>query len=526
MPPALALTASALFSAVLLLREQIKARGVSSAIWLPCLWLFLLGSRAPSEWLGVQSGASPEALMDGSPTDRVVYGVLIIGALVVLLRRRVEWIAFFRRNVWFIAFFAYAALSISWSDFPDIALKRWLKGLGDPLMVMIVLTETHPAAAILTVLRRPAFVLIPLSIVFIKYFPALGRTYEAWSGAAAYTGVTTNKNMLGYLLLIVGLLSVCSLLTRRSGSTSEGQHGRMLGERGDRLIDAVFLAMVMWLFWMSDSKTPLVGLIAASLAVAAANVPVVRRRFGIVLIACVPVAVVMHVVFDVSQQALAVMGRDSTLTGRTEIWSDVLALSANPFIGRGFESFWLGDRLRTMWLKFPVFRPIQAHNGYLEIYLNLGLVGLFLVLGYLVSSYRSIAARLNVEESHELIARDANETIVTRFALGYLLAFALYNVTEATFQPLNFLFVILLLATLQSRGLRPQPADNPFGLTESTLVLSETLPMTSRAPGAAAIAASSTWTHPKVNRDWVPRQAREASRQRVTQENVTTGPSS
>src|SRR5262245_3142215 len=117
MPPTLALAASAVFSAVLLLREQIKAREVSSAIWLPCLWLFFLGSRAPSEWLGVRSGASPEAVMDGSPTDRIIYGVLIVGALFVLLRRRVEWIAFFRRNIWFIAFFVYAAVSIYWSDF-------------------------------------------------------------------------------------------------------------------------------------------------------------------------------------------------------------------------------------------------------------------------------------------------------------------------------------------------------------------------------------------------------------------------
>src|SRR5262249_40490626 len=101
-----------------------------------------------------------------------------------------------------------------------------------------------------------------------------------------------------------------------------------------------------------------------------------------------------------------------------------------------------------------------------------------------------------------------------------------YNVTEASFQPLNFLFVILLLATLQSRGLRLQPAENPFGLTENTLELSEPLPTTSPpAPGSAAI-GSSKWTHPKVNRDWVPRQVREASRNRVTNESVTTGRSS
>jgi exopolysaccharide production protein ExoQ len=459
--------------------------------------------------------------MDGSPTDRAFYAVLIVCALFVLLRRRVSWLGFFRRNAWLTAFFAYAALSICWSDFADIALKRWLKALGDPMMAMILLTELHPAAAVLTVLRRLAFVLVPLSIVFIKYFPVLGRTYDAWSGAAAYTGVTTNKNMLGYLLMVFGLLFVCSLLTRRSGSTSEEPRDLIWEERGDRLIALVFFAMVVWLFWMADSKTPLVGLIVATLAVASAKISAVRRRFGIVLLVSVPVAVVMQVVFDISQQALALVGRDSTLTGRTEVWSAVLALSGNPFIGRGFESFWLGDRLRTMWLKFPAFLPNQAHDGYLEIYLNLGLIGLLLAVGYLLSSYRSIKGHLDREDGDESPARDVNQLTLTRFALGFLIAFVLYNVTEATFKPLNFLFVILLFATLEVRGLRFQPADNPFGLRESTLVLSEPLPMTSPAPDAAAI-ASSTWVHPKVNPDWIPRQAREASRQTTAREGVTT----
>ena len=45
-----------------------------------------------------------------------------------------------------------------------------------------------------------------MSVVFIKYLPELGRDYDPWTGWAFYTGVTTNKNMLGYLLFVFGLL--------------------------------------------------------------------------------------------------------------------------------------------------------------------------------------------------------------------------------------------------------------------------------------------------------------------------------
>ena len=71
------------------------------------------------------------------------------------------------------------------------------------------------------------------------------------------------------------------------------------------------------------------------------------------------------------------MGRDSTLTGRTEIWTHVLWVAGNPLLGTGFESFWLGDRLANVWSIMPGIQ--EAHNGYLEVYLNLGWIGVTLL---------------------------------------------------------------------------------------------------------------------------------------------------
>jgi len=46
---------------------------------------------------------------------------------------------------------------------------------------------------------------------------------------------------------------------------------------------------------------------------------------------------------------LSTMGRESNLTGRTEIWAAVLPLVPNPAVGAGFESFWLPPRLEKVW---------------------------------------------------------------------------------------------------------------------------------------------------------------------------------
>ena len=47
----------------------------------------------------------------------------------------------------------------------------------------------------------------------------------------------------------------------------------------------------------------------------------------------------------------------------------------NPLLGAGFENFWVGERQVTL----GGLGGNQAHNGYLEIYLNLGWVGILLL---------------------------------------------------------------------------------------------------------------------------------------------------
>ena len=219
MPPQIALFLSLGFSIVLVWRELKQHPEVSKAVWIPCLWLLILGSRSVSQWLNLSPPVDADVLMDGSPTDRMVFTLLMVSALVVLWSRRVAWTKVVTAHPWLILFFVYCALSVVWSDFPGVALKRWFKSLGDPLMVLVLLSETSPAAAVTSVLRRCAFILVPLSIVFIKYFPHLGRAHDLWSGAQFYTGVTTNKNMLGYLLLVFGLYFICALITKARSDT-------------------------------------------------------------------------------------------------------------------------------------------------------------------------------------------------------------------------------------------------------------------------------------------------------------------
>jgi O-antigen ligase len=487
MPPVLALTLCLSFSLVLLVRESYQQKNVSRAVWIPCIWLLILGSRPISMWLGLGGQGAFDSMMEGSPVDRTIYLVLMLLGLVVVIKRRLVWRDIFHNNLLLFLFLAYCAVSVAWSDFPFIAFKRWFKSLGDPLMALILLSEATPGTAIVSVLRRLAFVFVPLSIVFIKYLPQYGRGYDGWSGMAYYTGVSTNKNMLGYLLLVFGLLFLCALFTRR-------REEEKAAGRTDAAIALLFLGMIAWLIRMANSQTSLVALFVSSAVVISLSSRQVRKYFGGVTLAVLSVVLCLEWTFSIVEVVLEILGRDPTLTGRTDIWAAVLTLAGNPFVGAGFQSFWLGDRLAAMWAKFPVFMPNQAHNGYLEIYLNLGWIGLLLFLGVVIAAYRSLREKL--ERAISAVPLNRNDLIIAKFGIGYLVAYVLYNVTEAIFQPLNFLFIVFLVLGIRY-PMRSQksPAPAATRVPRRAHLFAEPI-------AASATRASAQWkpTSPQVSR--------------------------
>lgn len=440
MPPALALLLASLFSLYLLRRDSRQQPRPSGAVWIPCIWMMILGSRSVSQWLDLGAPfQSADDLLDGSPTDRMVYFGLIAAGGIVLWRRQIFWRELFRNNIWLSLFFLYCAVSILWSEFPFVALKRWTKGLGDPMMALILLSDRDPAKAVETVIKRCAYVLVPLSVVFIKYYPHLGRSYSEWTGAAYYTGVTTNKNLLGYLLFVFGLFFICALC-RKSAMDREA------GRRANVIIALLFLLMIGWLFWMADSKTALIGVIAGSLIVLGLRFAGVRKHFGRYVVVGILVCATLQLSFDMTESLVASAGRDTTLTGRTELWESVLGMRVNAWFGAGFESFWLGTRLKTLWAEY-YFRPNQAHNGYIEVYLNLGYVGLCFLGGVLWAGYKTIQKRLILSAVPERVG--AGDVAFATFGMAYLTAYVLYNMTDGAFKALNFLFVMFLVIAIE-----------------------------------------------------------------------------
>ena len=426
---------------VFLFRRDIRQRPhISGALWLPLVWLLLTCSRPISEWLKIfglpVTGA--RSLEEGSPLDAWCWLVLITAGFYVLNKRQVRLSEIVRNNGWLIAFLLYCLISLAWSDFPYVTFKRWIKVLGDPLMVLIVLTELEPREALARLMKRCAYVVVPVSILFIKYYIDLGRKYDPWTGTQMCNGIADGKNSLGADCLILGFFFFWHLLQTWQGERNHWRRKEL------RLIWG-FLIGICWLLAQAHSVTSLVSLLMGVTVVVVLGLRFINKgSVGTYMLTALILFVTADLAFGISGLVLKALGRDPTFTGRTEIWSQVLAFHTNPIFGTGFESFWLGERLQQMG-EGKVFRIVQAHNGYLEIYLNLGLIGLFIIIGLIIATYWKIRPELfrNFERG--------------RYQLGLLAAVVLYNWAEAAFKmghPVWFAFC-LIVVNYPLRGVPP-----------------------------------------------------------------------
>src|ERR1700733_13685132 len=151
MSPSLALVAWLALLVGLLYLDPAKVPGSSLALWVPLTWMFIVGTRLPSQWVGGHVGLVSQALEEGNSLDRSISCGLILLAVGILISRSFKWHDFFMRNLALTTFLCFALLSVLWSDFPFVSFKRWFRDLGNYLVVLVILTDPDPLEAVRTV---------------------------------------------------------------------------------------------------------------------------------------------------------------------------------------------------------------------------------------------------------------------------------------------------------------------------------------------------------------------------------------
>ena len=157
MPPQLALLVWSVLLLFLLRYASTEDRTSSPGLWVPVMWISMMGSRSLAQWLGMVPTTAATAFEEGSPLDRSVYLVLMGLAFWILAKRQFSWREAFARNAALTLFLLFALASVVWSDYPFITFKRWIRDLGTYLMVLVVLSDPRPTEAIAIVRSKTSF---------------------------------------------------------------------------------------------------------------------------------------------------------------------------------------------------------------------------------------------------------------------------------------------------------------------------------------------------------------------------------
>lgn len=311
--------------------------------------------------------------VEGSWIFQLEFGSLFaIGALLAWRNRNWTWLHIRHLNPFLILMIVYCAATMLWSPYPVVTLKRVIQ-LGGLTLVGIAISSPigRPKQLIRTMLGT-LMVLMAISFVVALAIPSVGVDYEL---GAAWRGIMTQKNTLG---AISGLCVVFWL--KESLDTA---YPRAMCYAG-------MLFSFFMLIMAKSSTAILVAVLGSSIYM------VLRkryftgefegRRFVLILAIVVMFGLLVFHTFEsrfptideLMTPVTSAFGKSNDLTGRTDIWRLVLLeINRHPIFGIGYGAFWLGEGSPSQSIiDILHWIPLQAHNGYLDILNELGIVGL------------------------------------------------------------------------------------------------------------------------------------------------------
>ncbi|MGZ5470782.1 MAG: O-antigen ligase family protein [Nitrososphaeraceae archaeon] len=433
---------------IVIYKDIIKYPNVSIGQFLPLIWMLYASSRPLYYWFTSTpnySGGDISAL-EGSPIDRIFLTFLIFAGMFVLYRRRDATIDLIKNNGVLITFFVYIFISILWSDYLYISFKRAFRTFGDLVMALIVATEISQVDAINRLIKRNTIVIITISVVLIKYYPEIAVLYTKDEGYKMYIGVTTHKSDLGAIAMVSGIWLIYNILIN------------WCNNKRQEIIDFVLLLMVIWILHgpiSSIGRSSLsqvgiigtyIGFVILIISIYFRNNPRIIEKYligGSLLILFTNFAFEVFTGTTLLEKLVLLSGREMTFTGRTWVWNELVKVGLkNPFFGCGFGGFWVNITN----IDFPFS---TGHNGYLDVFVDLGLVGLLLLTIIIIIAYS-----------------DIRSIILNHFDLGlirlvFIITIIITNFIESTFiKPSSLLWYLFIIISIRGSRIKEEDSIN------------------------------------------------------------------
>ena len=353
---------------------------------------------------GLVKGASEVVSTDLHMSSIAIEGsVYAWGFLLFLLRwRRVIRAV---QAVWPLAgFVALTSLSTLWSIHPSVTLRRSIILLIATLLA-IYLGERYTMEKLARLIAQ-TLCLMMLAVIAL-YFVAPVYVIDHSVHVGAWKGLSAYKNAFGEYMAVAVIL----LLRVRFRHLDWLRYGFLLTAAVllvlSRSAAALFCcvlfvaAMPLWRWIRLERKQRLVIYATA------------------VLIFCPG----MYFLATNSGFLFRMLGRDATLTGRTHLWAAALpAILKHPILGYGYDTFWAGLKGEALDVRIACgWLAALADNGYIDLSLSLGVLGVCIFLYVWARSFRNATGYIRMESGP-----------IGVWPVTYLCFYALHNLSEST----------------------------------------------------------------------------------------------
>lgn len=286
-------------------------------------------------------------------------------ALILVCMRPERAVRSLIRSPLLIALLLLAAATYFWSIMPDLTARR-IPALLFTTLAGVALASRWSWRTLTEILAGTMAALAIISFLLGALLPDFGRMQEIFPGA--WRGLWLEKNSMGHVMVKATIFLMAA--------------GMMVPERRKLWFGLAVVSVMLVI--LSTSKTALLVLFLSMCAMG--FVAVVKsgpmRAVVVTWLAVVVVISVALLVMTESEAMLGLLGKDATLTGRTEIWSSIMEqMEDHPWRGFGYGAVWDDPGITgpKAWIGHHAhFIPANAHSGWLEIYIALGLGGVIL----------------------------------------------------------------------------------------------------------------------------------------------------
>jgi exopolysaccharide production protein ExoQ len=328
--------------------------------------------------LGRTTVATAAGTAQHNPLNTALYLIVLAGSFALLLFRRREIVPVLSSSKMVWIFMAWAVASVAWSLDPDLAVRRLILFFAPVLVALYAAARFDPATAIKLAGWGYFWVIVASAIVALL-LPDVGVMKDSpealkWANLAEgeklgghWSGILGHKNVLGFATL----------------ANTQIFAWRWYVEKEKRWLHGAIVLFGIVVAYKTHSATSalLIALTLAAYVFIHVSHKAARLRALIVFAAVVIAAAATMMAISMPDQFTALVGKDATLTGRVPIWVVLLnhTIPNSPVFGYGFNTYFILNNPDYLRLVEIVGWPApHAHNGYLNLAVELGLPGALL----------------------------------------------------------------------------------------------------------------------------------------------------